>query len=110
MRNLLFVDDDPIMRRLYAQLQRILGTGHKIHITESAKEAFGLMDKIKFDIIVSDLTMPEIAGIEFLKVVVDLQPGAARIVVSGYSDHIKAAEALNVAHRYFSKPVNIPEL
>jgi len=110
MRNLLFVDDDAIMRKLYAQLQSILGSGYNVHITESAREAFGLMDKTKFDVIVSDLTMPEIAGIDFLRAAVDLQPGAARIVVSAYNDHIKAAEALNVAHRYFSKPIKVPEL
>lgn len=110
MRNLLFVDDDPIMRKLYAQVQPILGTGYKVHLSESAKDAFGLMEKIKFDVITSDLTMPDISGIDLLKGAVDLQPGAARIVVSAYNDHIKAAEALNVAHRYFSKPINIPDL
>jgi putative nucleotidyltransferase with HDIG domain len=68
------------------------------------------MEKTKFDVIVSDLNMPEIAGIDFLRAAVGLQPGAARIVVSAYMDHLKAAEALNVAHRYFSKPVNIREL
>jgi CheY-like chemotaxis protein len=66
MRNLLFVDDDAVMRRLYGQLSSILGGGYKVHITESAKEAFGLMEKTKFDVIVSDLNMPEIAGIDFL--------------------------------------------
>jgi len=108
-KNILAVDDDRIMLRLYATLQSLLGPGFEVFTALGAAEAFALMEKSKFEIVISDLNMPEVDGIEFLKNVMDAQPGAARLVVSSYSDHLKAAEALNVAHRYFSKPLDIPE-
>src|SRR4051812_24518435 len=107
-RRLLFVDDEPIMRELYQDLQNDLGPGHEIRTASNAAEALKLMSSVKFDIVISDLTMPDMPGLDFLAHVMHSHPATARIVISGYAEPLKAAETLNVAHRYFRKPIDLP--
>jgi len=110
MRRVLFVDDDAETREMYQQLQTYWGIGQEVHTARSAREALELLDRTRFDVLVSDLMMPDMAGLDFLSDVMESHPEAARIVITGSNDHLKAAEALNVAHRYFSKPFDLTVL
>ena len=110
MRRVLFVDDDPETRDLYEQLHTYWGIQQEVHTACGGRDALVLLSREKYDVIVSDLSMPDMSGLEFLEKVIELQPEAARIVISGHADRLKAAEALNVAHRYFSKPFRLEEL
>lgn len=106
LRRLLFVDDEPFIRELYASLQNVLGSGHEVHTAASGREALRLLHETRFDVVVSDLTMPEMDGMEFLGEVVDDYPETARIVISGYADRLKVAECLTIGHRFLHKPVD----
>ena len=110
MRKVLFVDDDDQTRELYEQLHTYWGIGQEVHTARNGQEALKLLNELKCDIVVSDLIMPDMPGLDFLSAVMENHPEAARIVISGYGDHLKAAEALNVAHRYFSKPFRLEVL
>jgi putative nucleotidyltransferase with HDIG domain len=107
LKRLLFVDDEPLIRELYGTLGATLGKGHEVHTAGSAVEALDLLDEKNFDVVVSDLTMPEMDGIEFLNEVVRAYPQSARIVISGFADRLKVAECLTVGHRFFTKPFNL---
>jgi putative nucleotidyltransferase with HDIG domain len=107
LKRLLFVDDEPLIRELYGTLGATLGKGHEIHTAASAGEALNLLDEKNFEVVVSDLAMPEMDGIEFLNEVVRAYPQSARIVISGFADRMKVAECLTVGHRFFSKPFNL---
>ena len=107
LKRLLFVDDEPLIRELYGTLGATLGKGHEIHTAASAGEALDLLDEKTFDVVVSDLAMPEMDGIEFLNEVVRGYPQSARIVISGFADRLKVAECLTVGHRFFTKPFNL---
>src|SRR5436190_22987484 len=98
MRRVLFVDDDAETREMYQQLQTYWGIGQEVHTASTANEALELMAGKKFDVVVADLVMADMPGMDFLAKVVHLHPEAARIVITGSADHLKAAEALNVAH------------
>ena len=65
-----------------------------------------------FDVVISDLRMPEMNGIDFLKAFGDIQPDAASIVLSGYADMQELARAINEAHinAFLLKPWNEYEL
>jgi putative nucleotidyltransferase with HDIG domain len=106
-KRLLFVDDEPLIRELYGTLGATLGKGHEVHTAANAVEALDLLDEKNFDVVVSDLAMPEMDGIEFLNEVVRAYPQSARIVISGFADRLKVAECLTVGHRFFSKPFNL---
>jgi len=105
-KRLLFVDDEPVIRELYETLGTILGQGHEVVTASGGEEALKLMRESQFDVVVSDLAMPEMDGLEFFNQVVRSNPEAARIVISGFADRMKVAECLTVGHRFFNKPFN----
>jgi len=109
-KRLLFVDDEPVLRELYLSLGQNLGYGHEVHAVANGSEALKLLSQSSFDVIVSDLAMPGTDGIEFLNEVAEDFPESARIVVSGFADHLKIAECLTIGHRFFSKPLNFQTL
>jgi putative nucleotidyltransferase with HDIG domain len=110
LRRLLFVDDEPFIRELYASLEPVLGSGHEVHTAAGAREALELLEQKRFDVVVSDLAMPEVDGMAFLHQVVADHPEAARIIVSGFADRLKVAQCLTIGHRFFNKPFDFKTL
>ena len=106
-KRLLFVDDEPLLREMYEIIGSLLGQDHKITTASSAKEALDLLQSTQYDVVVSDLAMPGMDGLEFMNKVVRNYPESARIVISGFADRMKVAECLTVGHRYFSKPFHV---
>jgi putative nucleotidyltransferase with HDIG domain len=100
----LFVDDDPVLRELYGSMGSELREQYEIFTASNGKEGVQLLQKNAFDVVVSDLTMPGMDGVQFLGHVVRTQPDSARIIISGYLDRLRIAQCLFVGHRYFNKP------
>jgi putative nucleotidyltransferase with HDIG domain len=110
MRRVLFVDNDLPTREIYEQLPTYWGIGQEVHTAGTAGEALRLLDALTYDVVVSELVLPDMPGLDFLGKVLQAHPGAARIVITGNNDNLKAAEALNIAHRFFSKPFSFEVL
>lgn len=110
MNSVLFVDDEPLMRELYSSLSRELGEEFQVRAVASGSEALKLMEASPADIVVSDLSMPEMHGGEFLTTVERLYPEAMRVVISGKADQLAVARCLMYGHRYFLKPLKLKEL
>jgi putative nucleotidyltransferase with HDIG domain len=106
----LFVDDDPVLRELYASLSADLRNDYDVLTAGSGKEGVELLKSNAFDVVVSDLTMPGMDGMQFLGHVVRTQPDSARIIISGYLDRLKISQCLFVGHRYFNKPCDLKAL
>jgi DNA-binding NtrC family response regulator len=102
-RRLLVVDDETVIRE---GLKRILeGEGFLVDSCSSGFHAIELMQQRVFDLIITDLKMPEMSGIEVLKSVRTLQPEVAVILITGYASVDTAVEAMkNGAADYISKP------
>lgn len=106
----LFVDDDPVLRDLYGSVAPDLLEQYEVFTASSGKEGVQLLSERTFDVVVSDLAMPGMDGVQFLGHVVRTQPDSARIIISGYLDRLKIAQCLFVGHRYFNKPCDIKAL
>ncbi|MGZ8900575.1 MAG: HDOD domain-containing protein [Limisphaerales bacterium] len=106
----LFVDDDPVLRDLYAGIAPVLQGQYGVFTASSGKEGVQVLQERTFDVVVADLTMPGMDGVQFLGHVVRTQPDAARIIISGYLDRLKIAQCLFVGHRYFNKPCDLKAL
>jgi putative nucleotidyltransferase with HDIG domain len=110
MNSVLFVDDEPLMRELYTNLAKVLGPDFQIRTVSGGVEALDLLAKEPFDIIVSDLSMPQMPGGEFLTIVERLYPETMRVVISGIGDELAVARCLMYGHRYFQKPLQLKEI
>jgi response regulator RpfG family c-di-GMP phosphodiesterase len=102
-KTILFVDDDI---RVVTALQRSLHKDYRIEIAGGPKEALDLICDSHYAVIVSDLEMPEMNGIEFLTRAKHLSPGAIRILLTGRADLDAAIAAVNDNHifRFLTKP------
>lgn len=106
---ILVVDDEPLNIRL---LERIFNRRYQVLCAFSGKEALELLKQHDVALIISDQRMPEMSGIEFLKLAAVMRPRVIRIIVSGYADINLLTEAINsgIIYRFVSKPWNNEDL
>jgi response regulator RpfG family c-di-GMP phosphodiesterase len=91
---ILYVDDEAGLCRLFARLFHD-ARGFQVSTLTSSTEAADLIRSASFDVIVSDLKMPEIDGLDLLAAAKRDRPDARRLLVSGYADFSTAMEAIN---------------
>jgi len=81
------------------------GRGYQAEASESGFDAIEKLQKTPFSIVITDLKMPGMDGIEVLKAIKILQPDVPVIIITGYSTVDTAVEAMkNGAFDYISKP------
>ena len=119
MSRVMLVDDEESILKSLRRLLRVAPctSGNKTYTLEvepftSAKEALSRAHEEEFDLFVSDYRMPEMDGIEFLKAAREIQPDAARLILSGYADLNALIRAVNEVgiERFIGKPWNDYEL
>ena len=85
--------------------------GHKVYTASSGEEGLKLFDNIKPDLVISDLVMPEMNGIEVLKRIKFVSPETDVILMTGHATVQTAVEGLKAgAVDYILKPVNFDAL
>jgi response regulator RpfG family c-di-GMP phosphodiesterase len=101
----LYVDDEPILCRAFARLFRE-DAQLSVCTASTPEEAVDLIRRQRFDVIVSDLRMPGMSGIELLASVRRTAPETRRLLVSGYADFESALDAINEVgiDRLLTKP------
>ena len=107
--NILVVDDDRAMRTtLVANLE---DQGHRLNACGSGKEAIGLIQQDAPDLVISDLRLPDLGGLDVLHALKEQRAEAAFILVTGYATVDTAVEALNEgAYAYITKPFNMDQV
>ncbi len=105
----LAVDDDAVIRN---GLKRILeAKGYEIETFGSGPLALERMADAPFDLVITDLKMPGMNGLEVLRRIRDLQPEVPVIMITGYSTVETAVEAMkNGALDYIAKPFTPEEI
>lgn len=91
--NILVVDDEQIILR---SCERILSPeGYSVDTVTSARDALSLLDRNLYDLIITDIKMPEIDGIEFMRQVRAKNPDINIVVITGYPSQESIKEALS---------------
>ncbi len=109
MAQVLIVDDERSMREFLKIL--LEKEGHKVAIAESGKKALEILDNHEVDVIVSDIRMPGMTGIELLEAVKDEYPGLPVIMITAFASPDDAVLAMkNGAFDYITKPFNVDEI
>jgi len=107
---ILCVDDEAnilsSLRRLFRQ------NGYQIAIAGGGAEGLQMLETQEFDLVISDMRMPEMDGARFLEQVFQRHPETVRILLTGYADITSTVEAVNKGqiYRYVSKPWDDKEL
>ncbi|MEP7053128.1 MAG: protein kinase [Pseudomonadota bacterium] len=105
----LVVDDAPDLRRA---LRRVLVQGgFQVTVAERGSEAISLVKQSDFELIVSDVRMPDMDGIELLRLIHEFDPDLPVLLISGNPDLPSALQAVEFgAFEYVQKPVDLEKL
>ncbi len=106
---ILIVEDEEIQR--VALLDDLLEVGHDTTAVASGDAAVELLAEATFDVILADLKMPGIDGMELLQHVKALQPSTTVIMMTAYGNVETAVHAMKLgAYDYLTKPFSVDEL
>ena len=107
--HILLVDDD--LRSLEGLCRFLRLSGHQCDALDSPEKALELYRQQRYSLVISDLKMPGIDGIELLRQIRCSNPAAEVIIVTGYANEQTAAFALRQGARAFlPKPVDLEEI
>lgn len=108
---LMVVDDEKDIRMI---LQEFLTTiGYKVSVFENGSSAFKAFQKDpdQFDLIVTDMTMPQMTGGELAKKIISVRKNFPIILCTGYNETVSEAHALEIGiRRYLTKPLSNDDL
>jgi two-component system, cell cycle response regulator len=108
MERILVVEDDRFFREMFYHLLR--GEGYKVDTAPSSGEALVLLNKHNYQLVITDLVMPDMDGLDLLSRVKQLNPDIDVILVTGNANIETAVNALkNGARDYLIKPINHDE-
>ncbi len=101
--NILIIDDEETMRD--SCRQTLSRDGNRIEVAESGSKGLSLLEAESFDLVILDLKMPGLSGMEVLKKIKQNDPEAMVVVITGYATIESAVEAMkNGAYDFIPKP------
>ena len=110
MKRILFVDDEPrVLDGLRRMLYPYRNEWQMVFVT-SASEALQQLSQSPFDVLITDVRMPQMSGIELLSEVVERHPHVVRMVLSGMADKDVTLPSVMLAHQYLDKPCDAATL
>jgi len=106
---ILVVEDDPEIRHILDRF--LVNRGHQVKLAGSADEALTLLAEEPIDLILSDVRMPGMSGLDLLREVKSRDPEIQLVMMSGYSSVRDAVEAIQLgAEDYVEKPIDFRRL
>lgn len=109
MSRILVVDDETSMRQLLEITLR--KEGYRVTTARSGSKALEAFEKAPYDLVISDIKMPDMSGVEVLRHVKGVAPETPVIMITAYSSAETAVDALRLgAYDYIAKPFKVDEL
>ena len=106
---ILGVDDDLLMRE--ALRDTLSAEGHEVQAVESAAQAMAELEKQEWDIVLADLSLPRVSGLELLDRIKRSWPTTEVIVITGQGSIATAVDAIKRgAYHYLTKPFTAEEI
>lgn len=103
-RHILIVDDEPLVRHSLSELLTL--SGYTVSTAENGKEALSLLKDYQADIVITDMKMPNMGGMELLGHIKAINPETPVILITGYGSIENAVEAIKKgAYDYVTKPI-----
>ncbi len=105
----LYLDDDQAnLNSFKANFRDIF----EVHTCEQPIKAYNMIDELSIQVVVADLNMPSMNGVEFFESIAADYPYVQRILLTGYSELVPVVEAINKGKvfRISTKPFKLPEI
>lgn len=105
----LVVDDEPFIRDILADF---LGMeGYQVQTAENGVRALDALERSRFDLVISDLKMPQMGGIELLQQLAHKHPDTLTVIMTGFGTVETAIDAMKRgAYDYILKPFKVEEI
>jgi len=101
--NILVIDDEESIR--IGCIQTLTEEGYRVQAAENGHEGLELIKRESFDVVLLDLKMPDISGMDVLKKIKESDPNSKVIIITGYATIDSAVEAIKQgAYDYIPKP------
>lgn len=109
-KRILIVDDEKDIRQLLYQALTQMG-GYRVEMAKDGEEALQKIASSKFDLVLTDMRMPKMDGLQLVNELSQKRPEIATVVMSGHGSIDVALEAVRRgASDFLSKPFNLPEI
>jgi CheY-like chemotaxis protein len=111
MANILLADDDAAVRDLVRRA--LVSEGHTVHVTQDGGEALDYLTAhaATVDLLVTDVDMPQLDGVSLAREALKLKPALGIVLMSGFSDQLDRATALNAKRlASISKPFTLEQI
>ncbi|MBA09319.1 MAG: response regulator [Flavobacteriaceae bacterium] len=111
MSRILIIEDEPAIRRVLVKILSDEDKSHELFEAENGIEGINLIKKHQFDLIISDVKMPKVDGIEVLEFINLNFPEIPFVMISGHGDLDMAVDSMKKgAFDYISKPPDLNRL
>lgn len=108
-KTILVVDDEPSMRVVLSE--SLKSCGYEVETSDSGEDALSKFQEDKFDVVITDMRMPRIGGMEVLRGIKKVSSGTPVIVITAYGTVNTAVEAMKEgASDFIMKPFSIDHL
>lgn len=109
MANILVIDDEKSIRNTLKEIFEY--ENHKVQLATNGPEGIEIFDKNGFDVVLCDIKMPEMDGIEVLEIIHERSPDIPVIMISGHGNIDTAVEAIKKgAYDFIEKPLDLNRL
>ncbi|HEV8374701.1 MAG TPA: sigma-54 dependent transcriptional regulator [Candidatus Polarisedimenticolia bacterium] len=106
---ILVVEDESVVQEILSQLLR--EAGHEPVVVGSAEEAVGILDRESFDLLIIDLMLPGMGGLDFLRAVKGQDPERVVVIITAFGSVETAVQAMREgAFHYLTKPFRHEEV
>jgi CheY-like chemotaxis protein len=104
-QHILVVDDSPSMQQSLAK--RLVNKGYRVTCSGSGEDAVKKLHSTEFDLVLSDIILPGMSGLNLLKIIKDRSPDTEVVIITGNASSFTAIKALRLgAYDYIVKPID----
>lgn len=107
--SILIAEDNPAVREFITRA--LTSAGHEVTATADGQQALDKLNKSSYDILVTDIVMPNVDGIALALKATSLHPDLRIVMISGYAQERMRAHNIDaLVHRIIAKPFSINEI
>ena len=110
-QHILIVDDDSMVALSLSKMLKHSNENYDVSVAHSGEEALNVLNVWPVDLLITDLCMPGISGLELIRQTQTFSPQTRTILITAYGDGSVEAEARRLSvYRYIAKPFHIEVL